>query len=134
MAGVVLASNGKHMVRTPSTATLPGGKGSTPLAQAAKTTRTRATPATGEPVSTFCAAEATGDKHHFLYAYVQPLTELFFLCANTPRGATMEGLCAPLGPPESPVTRAVAGHKLLDAFVSGWDPGESGINDNQVGG
>jgi hypothetical protein len=37
----------------------------------------------------------------------------------------MEGLCAPRGSLESPVTLALEGHVLLEAFVSGWDPGES---------
>ena len=48
----------EHMGKTPSQATCSGGSYSTPLVLAATTTPTGSTPVLGEPVSTFCVANA----------------------------------------------------------------------------
>ena len=62
MAGMVhVPLLGMHMDNTPSPAPWTSGSCSILLSPAAKTTPYGATPATGEPVSTFCAAEAPGE-------------------------------------------------------------------------
>ena len=106
-----------------------------------------ATPATGEPVSTSCTAEAPGEiPHPSLSACMQTTVGAGFytlprlelngatstygdtrmisatptqLCATPQRGATMECLCAPPGSLASPVTRVVDGLTLVENFAGG---------------
>ena len=133
---------GKHMAQTLSTASSPGGTCYTPLVPTVTTTPTWATPAAGNPASTFCVANTPGAIPHPLSAFMQtppgayynlPLPDItettstcgdtrviyatpIQLCATSKRSAPLEGLCAPPGSPESPVTRVVGRHMLLGTF------------------
>ncbi len=49
------------------------------------------------------------------------------LCATSQCGATLEGLCAPPGSPESPFTRVVGRHMLLGKFCD-----EEALDDDQT--
>jgi hypothetical protein len=49
------------------------------------------------------------------------------LCATPQRDATLEGLCALPGSPESPVTRVVDGHMLVEKICD-----EEGLDDDQT--
>ena len=72
MVGMVLISSDKHMDKTPSQAACSRGNCSTPLVLAATTTPNGATLATGEPVSTFCVANAPGENCSNKHTHTRP--------------------------------------------------------------
>jgi hypothetical protein len=122
---------GKHMVKTLSTASSPGGTCSAPLIPTVTTTPIGATPATGKPVSNFCVANTPGAIPHPLSLKFKPRRSWILqpspfghyrgdldvwrpegdICQSTPQcGATLEGLsglCAPPGSLASPVSPAL---------------------------
>ena len=100
MVGMVLISSDEHMDKTPSHATCSCGTCSTPLVLAATTTPTGATLATGDPVSTFCMANAPGEDPRPPFAD-QPTI-------SSRPSTTRKSLGVRRGPP--PSHRAALGH------------------------
>ena len=136
---VLIAEFNEHMGKTPSQATCSGGSYSTPLVLAATTTPTGATAVIGEPVSTFCVANApkslipvpfanrptpSGDFFNLPSTILDGATSTcgnsgpLYATSNQPhallqRGATTEGH----GSSACPVTRGADGRELMDKFA-----------------
>jgi hypothetical protein len=75
------------------------------------------------PLSDLTGATSTCGDTRLWVIYATPTQ----LCATSHRGATMEGLCAPPGSPESSFTHVVGRHMLLGKFCD-----EAGFDDDQT--